>query len=524
MGDASYEQKQAHRNADSVDPGLIRVRSTTESGRTLPKFQTGSNVFAPASAPISPLDRVWTRAAFNGWRTGWQSGVWERGFVLLILIALIFSGSGCSQKEDSIPLPDGRKLQVCSTSYGTRHVAPGQTMRRLEKLLPKPLQKGLRFVVPDAAQPVSEVRTAETNLVVWMRFVGKTKSTNSSFDRLVLFASMQGRSQPSGVLSWPEPFQPWHRMPHFTFDQFPRDRRTLRFEIERELPWGFEADRMLPAGVLQFPNPSGGSGPKWNPESLPAVRETNGIRAVLTAFTVEEERSIQTNRAPRVRRRLNATIHLEDAERRVLSPIEFTVSDAGGNTLKGFPFPEALDTNGTWRLQFPGALISEDPTWRLAVRVEPELGPASHESLAAPQVLIDSDSNEAATTIQRDVTLTSQLVPGFKLERIHARRLERFCVVGLSRSDVWPGVHVRLTEARDARGIAWQVDGPVPDSMPWNKLGMHFYLTPPADDLGMPRFFSLKFEVFRTVPVEFLASPAVKVVEDLDVVAPRVRR
>lgn len=396
-----------------------------------------------------------------------------------------------------MPLRDGRTVRIWTVTYGTNHIAPGQSMQLLDKRLPRVVQNVLRFCYPAAAAQVQISTTPRPSLVMWTRPV---ETPTNSGTRVSLRFLHPGSTSSEGFWfdnqgSAGSPGFP--AVESVAFNRFPR--RAKVFPLEVQEPLAGARDWPTSSALVHLQNPQPYSGPSWNPDALPRTHTQSGIQATLYDLAVSNR--VLTN-APLLGRILQQTylkFEATGSDGKPLRVLGYELSDPGGNLLH-VPIGRVLDRNAAH--PFQAALFPDEPAWRLAVETE-------------------MPGDDAATTLER-IEFNNFVDPseGGRMVTIPpprqlSRKIPRLGItlfynthgnspnVEVNVEGRPPGVRVELERVRDELGREWKASsaafGGAYAPSDFNEYRMSLPNSPNAS----PKSLNLTFRIFRTAVFEF---------------------
>ena len=421
---------------------------------------------------------------------------------------MLFGLSASCSKSNRIQLPDGRELEVWTTTYGTNHIAPGQLFRRLDKILPKIFRTPFERAWPETRLPVQFVdRPFRPSIEVWFRFVGNSATNRTMIN--ILAEDSQKPGNVAGSMVWPSrgPTPPTlPDGPRLSLYSFPRreSELTLNLLLANEITHRFEP---LPAPI-RVKNPRPFRGSLFRGETLPA-RQTNGeIRAELVELTIHHQRFLRPGDPIRMAYETRFKIKAETITRLPATVVRASVEDAGGNQIWEMEPPGATKSREATEFSFGLGqdLGSDETVYKLKVEVEPPASSTNSEVLELAAGTAESASTDGSTpTVGR-----SKLVPGLSVEELRVVDGEplhwvTYEVIGRPRD-----ARVRLIDVRDARGRAVGItmqsnSADDPSVSPDGERAGWTLDVPEGTKLFGP--LSLKFQVIRTAWFDFFAAP-----------------
>ncbi len=419
----------------------------------------------------------------------WKGGSWVLGLFLLLTC-------GCS-REETMPLRDGRTVRIWTVTYGTNHIAPGQSMQILDKRLPSVLQRVLRFCYPAAAAQVQISTSPRPSLVMWTRPVeAPTNSGTRASLRLLhpgnttsegFWVDMQGVNTPPGLPA----------VDSVVLERFPRRAKVIPLEVQE--PVVGSRDWPTSSAVVHLRNPQPYSGPSWSPDSLPITRSKSGIEATLFDLTVTNWALTNSPAPGRMIQRTYLKFEASGSDGKPLRVLGYELSDPGGNLLH-VPIGRVLDRTAAH--PFQAALFPDEPAWRLVVETDM---PGSDAETTLDRIefknFVDPSEGGRMVTTPPPRQLSTR-VPQLGITLFY-RSLGNSPNVEVNVEGRPPGVRVELERVHDELGREWNAK-PMTFGGAYAPTDFNeYHLSLPNPPNAPPKSLNLTFRIFRTAVFEF---------------------
>ncbi|HWH71827.1 MAG TPA: hypothetical protein VNT26_20865, partial [Candidatus Sulfotelmatobacter sp.] len=178
----------------------------------------------------------------------------------------------------SLALPDGSLATIQAVTYGTNHVV-GTPLARLVARLPATPQRLLTRFFGSRVLPRQSASSPNPALIVWLDRATNcaAKPVPGGYCEVFLsdasgFVSGEAAQMMSGFWNSPEQLR---------FGAIPRRDRTIALNFFYHYPTG----AVHHCGSLPLANPVYGSFPQWQPQSLPATRQSGDVVVTLEQFS-----------------------------------------------------------------------------------------------------------------------------------------------------------------------------------------------------------------------------------------------
>lgn len=344
--------------------------------------------------------------------------------ILLLCIIVLLAGGAVvwwmtrqPERMASAPivLPDGTRVSVVGTSYGTNHVL-GNGFARLASRAPDEVQDMLRKLFGPRAVAQSAFTTPTPTLVVWLDYGKSTTAAmpgpGSSYQ--VYLGTKDGSA------SGPDQFffSGAGTFSQLQFSAFSRRERVLSLNIYSRDSQG----KLKLRGSTQMLNPLARTNyPQWQPEPLPVTRRTGDVEATLVGFAIGRGSFTQYGGPPRayaIGLDTNESYNLGGAICRILFQSlsdtnetwrvdHFELSDATGNVAPSSSMNWGAFEAGVYG--FSPVLWTNEAAWKLRCEIKRTAGFASNEVFTfknAPLGEMNQTNILAWSTNVNGITLT----------------------------------------------------------------------------------------------------------------------